>query len=89
MWVKFFKMVIVLSVRSSNRLRLNDSVAECKNRWSKVRHYCKDVSCDICADYCRPSRASLRVAVTKNSGKQDNPNNKKFQAVVDRILRTY
>ena len=78
---------IIRVVHSSNGSRLNDVQKEVDKKWSRKHYCCKDVSCHICADYCRTTRANLCLSVVKSMRKVDKPNGPKFKQIVDSILR--
>ena len=78
---------IIRVAHSSNGSRLNDVQKEVDKKWSRKHYCCKDVSCRICADYCRTTRANLCLSVVKSMRKVDKPNGPKFKQIVDSILR--
>ena len=78
---------IIRVAHSSNGSRLNDVRKEVDKKWSRKHYCCNDVSCRICADYCRTTRANLCLSVVKCMRKVDKPNGPKFKQIVDSILR--
>ena len=78
---------IIRVAHSSNGSRLNDVRKEVDKKWSRKHYCCNDVSCRICADYCRTTRANLCLSVVKSMRKVEKPNGPKFKQIVDSILR--